>query len=478
MSLGDYKDTNHFSDSNVQETYMRFEWSGTQNKTENYTTISWSIKAYRPNTQNWVYFHNTNWNIGGNTGSKGSTRYSNGETIASDSFIVYHNPSGEASFSFSMAANVYYSGGGYISASDSWTLDTIPRQADITSAPDFNDEQNPTIGYSNPAGNSVNSLQACISLTGASADVSYRDIPKTGSSYTFNLTEQERNVLRSATTKNSRNVTFYIKTIIGSSTFYSTLTKTFSIINGNPTFSNYVFEDIKPESLLLTGNNQYLINNYNTLQVTISSANKAIANKEATMSKYRLVCGNNSIEANYSNNSDVTLTLQNVTAMQFTVYAIDSRGNSTSITKSAAEWINYSPIAIATGNAVRTGGVGTETTLSFQGTIWKTEEQYDFGAVANEITLCQYQFKKSNESTYSEPINITPTVNNNNFSFNSTIRGDEGTSGAEGFNLSNAYDIKITIADKISTYSYDVLLGSGKPQMAIAPRRCFIWRTI
>ncbi len=133
MALSDYKDTNHFSDSSVNETYMRFEWSGSQSKSGNYTTISWSIKACRPTTSNYVYFHNINWDIGGNTGSKGSTSYSNGETIASDSFTVYHNPAGQASFSFSMAANVFYSGGGYIYASDSWTLDTIPRYANITS---------------------------------------------------------------------------------------------------------------------------------------------------------------------------------------------------------------------------------------------------------------------------------------------------------------------------------------------------------
>ena len=64
-------------------------------------------------------------------------------------------------------------------------LDRIPRQADITSAPDFTDSDNPTVYYSNPAGNVVDSLKACISFTGANDDIKYRDIPKTGTSDTL-----------------------------------------------------------------------------------------------------------------------------------------------------------------------------------------------------------------------------------------------------------------------------------------------------
>jgi hypothetical protein len=73
------------------------------------------------------------------------------------------------------------------------------KYATITYAPNFNDESNPTIKYNNPAGKTVTSLQACISLDGSKADVSYRNIPKKGTSYTFDLTDEERNVLRENT---------------------------------------------------------------------------------------------------------------------------------------------------------------------------------------------------------------------------------------------------------------------------------------
>ena len=116
------------------------------------------------------------------------------------------------------------------SASVSYTLPTIPRQGKILTAPDFTDEDNPTITYENPAGNAVTTLQACISLVGSKDDIKYRDISKTGTSYTFNLTSEERKLLRDATPNGSRTVMFYVRTEIGSSTFYSTLDRTFTVV--------------------------------------------------------------------------------------------------------------------------------------------------------------------------------------------------------------------------------------------------------
>ena len=120
--------------------------------------------------------------------------------------------------------------GASVGGSQTVTLDTIPRQANITGAPNFTDEDNPTITYSNPAGNSVNSLQACVALNGY-LDILYRDIPKTGTSYTFYFTEAEReNLRKAAATSNTFTATFYVKTKIGDKTYHSTLKKTLTII--------------------------------------------------------------------------------------------------------------------------------------------------------------------------------------------------------------------------------------------------------
>lgn len=288
-----------------------------------------------------------------------------------------------------------------------------------------------------------------------------------GGGYTFNLTDEERQLLYSAcSSSNSLTVRYVVATLInGTETWWSYYDRTMTVVNSNPTFSNCVYEDVGGDSTQLTGNNQILINNFNVLKVTISTANKAVAKNGATMSKYRLVCGNKSVEASYNSNSDVSLILGYVTDRTFIVYAIDSRGNSTNVTKSVAEWKDYSDIVIKTGQAVRTGGVNTETTLSFEGTIWQTEEQYDFGAVENEITECTYKYKKSNANEYIEGETIiTPTISNGKFSANLLIKGDEE---ANGFNVRNSYNIVVTVKDKIKTSTYEILLGSGTPAIAI-----------
>lgn len=162
-------------------------------------------------------------------------------------------------------------------------LDTIARQASLTAAPNFNDEENPIITYSNPAGNSVSSLQACISLDTTRDDIIYRDIPKTGTSYTFNLTTAERDVLRKATLNgsNKRKVWFYVKTVIGGNTYHSSLEKELTIINATPDVNAYWW-DSDAACYALTNNNEVFIKGYSNLSYTLSGTPK----KHATIKQY------------------------------------------------------------------------------------------------------------------------------------------------------------------------------------------------
>ena len=451
-----------------------------------YFTISWNRTGYSSaNNEHYIYYevvaHNTPGNyrtvytksltVNGVTRyyETSGVKYYDGNIVTSGNITISSsNDAGDGSLSISFEAGVGISPGTNCSRSDSWSLDRIPRQANILTAPNFNDEQNPTITYSNPAGNSVDSLQACISLTGSSADISYRNISKTGSSYTFNLTTAERNVLRNATTGNSRTVIFYVKTVISGTTFYSTLSRTFSIINGNPTFTNFEYRDTGDISTQLTGDNQIIINDFNDVKIKISVANKAIANKSATMVKYRVVCGSLSDEKNYSSSADVELNLINIKSKTITVYAIDSRGNSkaVSITIDAFNWKNYINATMDSAEIKRQNGVGTTTTLKFNGKIWKTNDEYDFGAVENSIIECNYKYKQTNEEQFGNPISITPTVDNDgNYTFNSTIVGDLG---ANGFSLENSYNIQIVLKDATTRQVvYNLILGAGTPAIAI-----------
>ena len=259
-------------------------------------------------------------------------------------------------------------GGTYFYSSYDVTATAVYSKAEISTAPDFTDEASPTITYTNPEGSYIDSLQACIAKTnGSTLNINYRDINKTGTlSYTFNLTEAERNSLRQACTGNSMNLNFYIKTYVNGNTYYSSVTRTMYIVNGNPTFSNITsVADTNSTTLALTGDSSKYIKGYSNALVTISSSDKATAKKQASMSSYIV----NGISRTYAEN--FTYTVNGISTNAVTVQASDSRGNSTTVTKSI-NMINYAPVSNSNNNitVARQNNVGTITTAQFSGTWW------------------------------------------------------------------------------------------------------------
>lgn len=211
--------------------WVRWKQAG-QDVAANKTTINWSCGVYCGHSFYTNAIKMSAFAINGVQVYGGGT-YSNfavgDHTLASGSMEIAHNADGTKTFSISSFTGWLYSGYNYSSNGGSYALAAIPRQATITSAPDFTHEDDPTITYSNPAGNAVTKLEACISLTGAKADVDYRSIPKTGTSYTFPLTAAERELLLKNTPGPSRSVQFFVRTTIGGNVFYSSLKKTFSV---------------------------------------------------------------------------------------------------------------------------------------------------------------------------------------------------------------------------------------------------------
>ena len=181
-------------------------------------------------------------------------------------------------------------------------------------------------------------LQACISLDGSKDDIAYRDISKTGTSYTFNLTDAERKLLRSATTGNSRTVKFYVKTIIGGTTYHSSVAKTLSIVNANPTFtaSQITYEDTDTKITAITGNNQHIVQNQSNLKVTIGSAD---AKKEATISKYEITVNGTTKTRTTSGTVDFGK-INTSSNTEIVITVTDSRGNTVTAKKTVTilEW--------------------------------------------------------------------------------------------------------------------------------------------
>ena len=442
---------------------LMVDYGYSQSTTGNYSDV-WATGYVKRNNSN-AYPHNSSssasLSINGSAAGYGGAydlRSDGYKAIVSHSVRVYHDNNGYAtipmSFSFNGLLSSYYPNG---SISASITLPRINRQATVTSATDFTDETNPTIKYSNPAGFRINAR-----LEFAGSAIRRDNIANTGT-YTFALTEEERNLLRSKTpNSNTLTVREIIATCIGGTTEtnWSWQDKKMSIVNANPIFSNFEFEDTNPITLALTGNNQNIIQGYSNVKATIPVVNIATAQKSATMSKYSFVVSDVQRDITYSSTSSTNNTIEGVKSGVFNVYAIDSRNNSTLVTKNALQTIAYNPLIKGNISINRNNGTSEQTTLVIDG----KADLVDFGETANSIQQAKYRYKQTDSDTWSNYNNITLTIDQEgNFSFNGLIQGDTN----EGFDIEHSYNIEVYVQDELSDITYTANLGSGKPGLAM-----------
>lgn len=404
----------------------------------NTSTVRWTLESIGGSVNyytiyNWGVWVNGQQIYGTQTTYWNSYNFPAKTGSATGTITVNHNADGSAgNVGFQLNGCVYYNKSN--SYTGSISLTKIPRQANLTSAPDFNDEANPTIGYSNPAGNSVSSLDACISLTGSRDDIGYRAVSKTGSSYTFNLTEAERNVLRGACpNSNSLSVKFYLKTVISGNTYYSILTKTMTIVNGNPTFSasNISYKDSNSTTVVVTGNNQKLVQSLSNLLATITSAT---AKKSASISKYEATINGVTKTITSAGNIDFGV-INSANNLTLSVKVTDSRGNTVTASKTVTFLAWVLPTAII--SLKRKNNYEDQSYLTVNATYSSVDSK-------NSVTI-KYQYKKTTESSYT----ALKTINNGSQE-NITLSKDY------------AWDFKIVITDKFGTTTYNTILAKGK----------------
>lgn len=419
---------------------LRLVCSSTMDIANNSSIINWTLYSEGGNSNYYSTGPTTVKINGEQVYYKGRVAYSSQTFPAAKGSVkgtltVPHNSDGKKSITVSLSTAIYTS---TVSINDgTWTLDNIPRQATISKATNFTDIQNPTITYSNPAGNNVTSLQACISLTGSRADIPYRDISKTGTSYTFNLTESERNVLRQACPDSKTlDVRFYVQTVINGTTYRKYETATMTIVNANPTFE-VAYLDTNATTTAITNNNQQIIQNNSTLQINISNA---AALKYASLVSASANVNGNVVSENFSSGStsislDIgTINVANNLTVPVTV--TDTRGNKTIINLTVIVLAWSLPSAII--SLERESNFYSETNIN-------VNAEYSSLDGKNTITI-QYQIKKVTDSTYGALQTLQDNVTSqftadNNYSWN----------------------VKVILTDRIGSYTYDLLLYKGIP---------------
>ena len=356
--------------------YIKLTCTQTPDIATNTSTIAWTLESIGGSTS-YYYTGPTTLTIDGEQvyylERTGEHKFPCAKGSTSGEVVVHHNNDGSKVVSVSLATAIYTKT--VSTSSDTWELNTIPRFATIISATRvFNDEENPAIIYSNPAGESITSIEACISLDGMSDDIAYRNLSPLETSYTFELSDAERNILREATLQgeDTRTVHFILKSYIGDESSESGIISDFRVVNAEPILT-VTLEDVDEKTTSLTGGNAY-IKGYSDLKIIMS----AEAKKAARIESYTATLDG---ETQFGQE----IVFDDILSGDLFVECKDNRGLVDNHNKQAdVQLIDYfKPTISAKGNIEMDGEVTSKVSITISGTFFND----GFGAVDNDIEV-------------------------------------------------------------------------------------------
>lgn len=424
---------------NIAGNYSTVRLYGILNVTNNY--ISWSRGT--------ASVHTASTGIG--------TYYSKGSyTLISADFNFYHDNKGEFSSDIGASLSTTFVSG---STSGRLTLPTIPRQANITECNNFTDEEDPKLKFSNPGGFTLNAR-----LEFAGTRIQRDNIPNTGN-YIFELTEEEKTLLRNKCASNSMTVRYVIATKIDGKTesYWSFVDKTMTIINANPIFKNFSYKDITSKVVSVTGNNQVLVRGISELQITILNKDKMVAQKGAMPKNYMSIIDSVSKSVDYSENDLIFSlgTVKSAGTKKLDVRACDSRNNSSVVSKDIVVY-DYSKPEVNV-EAMRLNNFETQTTLKVGGTYSKLVIN---SIDKNTIVNSQYRYRELN-GQWSDWNDLDYTIEENKFVCEDVIIDLDNT---------KSFELEIKVTDNLSETIEPVTIDVGQAIFFISSNKktCYI----
>lgn len=403
--------------------WVKWEIKGSQDITNNRTTISWSCGLH-PEEE---YYTNAvrmdAVTINGTKVYSGGT-YSNitdyqDRTFGSGTLTIPHNSDGSKSFTISAVSGWIYYNGDYYGAAKSFTLPTIPRVSSVScSTADIG--SNATISISRASSSFTHTLSYAFGdLTGTIATKT----SSTSVSWTIPTTFYAKIPNAKSGTGTITCDTYNGSTKIGSKT--CSFTATVSESASKPTLSPTVVDN-NSTTTALTGDSSKFIKYYSNASVSTGAS----ARNSATLKSQKITCGAKSI-------SSASGTINKVESGSFTFSATDSRGYTTTqtVNKTLIEYIKLT--CSLNAGAPTTAGVAT---LKISGNYWNGT----FGAVENTLTV-QYRYKTQGGS-YGAWTTISATKSNNTYNATATI---------SGLDYQTTYVFQARAVDKLITISTD-----------------------
>lgn len=412
-------------------------WTATQDKVNNKSTISWEVVADNDAAAGSVRYSELRVKIDGEevyyvpasnniTGSKGTV-------LASGSKVVSHNLDGSKTITISLEAGVYVHAIN-CSGSKSFALDQIPRASTIA-ATDANVGSACMIAVNKKSESYTHSIKYTFgSLSGyvtADGGTSSSEVKISQASIGFTVPTAFYAQMGSAKTKTC---TLTCTTYSGTTKIGEAATATFTVTVPDasaPTVSGTI-KDVNSVSTGLTGNANKLVRFVSTARCTIT----ATAKNSATISEKRI---------NGEVVDGTTLDIPNVEFGTIPFYAKDSRGYSAEVNVTA----EIVPYIVLTCNprVVRTDQAAGKAKILIDGNYYKGS----FGSKSNTLTVSVSY--KSGSSTVN--VSVSPVI------------GDNGEYTVEkeisGLDYETTYTFTVKVSDRVSSIEKTVHVGRGVP---------------
>lgn len=386
-------------------------------------------------------------------------------TIQSGSFVTGHNSDGTKTIHFSFGVsglNLSYLPG-TANSSGSMVLTNIPRQANITAAYDFTDVDNPSVSFSNPGGFP---MRVWLEPNPNGDHLCQRtNIQNTGS-YTWKLTDAERDELRSRCKGLNCTIRIGIYTTVNGIDYPDFKDKTFYMTENTATKPTVSISATLNNGTLPSKFNGMYIQGKSRLNVSISAQGKY----SASISSYSANIGGQT----YNSNSFLSNVISKEGKVDVIGYAKDSR----QFTGSAKQQIEVTPyskplvIPIGSENAVlcyRSDGNGNR--IGNGTSVWIKAKRFYYSLSSKNQCALQWRKKLTknpwddNNPEHEWKDLIPKTNTTDDAEYNALLTGDYAV-----FDETKSYTVQIRAIDDFGEYDLktfeipteDVALHLGK----------------
>ena len=436
---------------------MKLSWTAEQSVADNTSKISWSLKGYRTDgATGYITCGGFKVVIDGTTVYSKSTDYRvdvyNGTEVASGTTTIKHDSEGKKSFTVALEAAIYYSAVN-CSGSDTFTLNTIPRASELTSAADITLGNACSVKWTPKA---TSFFYKLVFKLGDQTNTITGIAPNTTSAYTYTGYTVPLSWASELTAATTGTVTVTLTTHTASSCTSANQvgdadSATFKVtVPDNSSTKPAVTMTLSPVSSLTDTFAGLYIQGKTKVKAALSATGKY----DATIKSYSMKADGKTYDSDDDYTSDY---LANAGSRTVYGYAKDSRGFTGSTSKDITV-ISYSKpqVLAASGESdVVAARCDADGNLSDSGTYLKIKAKRSYSKVVSggeQYNFCKirYRYKLETAASYSSWTTILET----------TATSDEIITGAllgGVLALDSSYLVQVQAIDDIGEYGYTTI---------------------